>query len=174
MRAPYTLLPGVTLRKYQLIRDKYYPDVVLPDYENTEEDEELEPEMKIQLDEISCQKKSHLPKISVTFLFAVRRLAVYFFQSAFADEEVIVETPATEVVTQAAKLTQDTKQVLVPSVPDYLQGVYISGYVLWRKDDGSLTYDYALHDRYHRSFDYSYYAITVTPTSLPCLVNYSG
>ncbi|WP_162046386.1 zonular occludens toxin domain-containing protein [Vibrio taketomensis] len=69
MRAPYTLLPGVTLRKYQLIRDKYYPDVVLPDYENTEEDEELEPEMKIQLDEIKLPKESHLSQNFSYFSF---------------------------------------------------------------------------------------------------------
>ncbi|MFA1573960.1 zonular occludens toxin domain-containing protein [Vibrio cyclitrophicus] len=64
----------------------------------------------------------------------------------------------------------------VPHTPDYLQGVYISGHVMIIQSNGSVTYDYALHDRYHRSFDYAYFALKLTPAS-PCdawLVNYQG
>ncbi|HGF4930409.1 TPA: hypothetical protein ACF5BV_003138, partial [Vibrio parahaemolyticus] len=71
---------------------------------------------------------------------------------------------------------QSTSSKVIPTVPDFLQGVYISGHVMIRRASGQITYDYAMHDRYHRSFDYVYYSLKLVAAS-PCdawLETYDG
>ncbi|EPN4932215.1 zonular occludens toxin domain-containing protein [Vibrio fluvialis] len=65
------------------------------------------------------------------------------------------------------QVSTETKSVPSVRVPDYLQGAYISGHVLWKRN-GKITYEYAMHDRFNRSLDVTYYGVTVTPVA-PCL-----
>ncbi|HCG9059591.1 TPA: hypothetical protein NKB37_000641 [Vibrio parahaemolyticus] len=153
MRAPYSYLPGLTLRKYEYIRKQL-------ELESKKEDE-----MDISLDDIELEKpKPKFPKWSFIFFLIFSALAIGMWSIILSSPDAVAQEPG-----QPTTQTEQTQQVepKLPPVPDYLQGVYISGYFVMHKN-GKVTYDYALHDKFHRSFDYSHYALTVTPAA-PCV-----
>lgn len=109
------------------------------------------------LPEQKTKPKTKFPWFSL-FLFIFFLLgAIFFFSVAFSSES---NSPK-------AQTSPNAQQTNLPAVPDYLQGLYISGYLLIKRGD-KLTYDYAIHDRFHRSFDVSHFAVRVTPAA-PCL-----
>ncbi|MEK2011516.1 hypothetical protein WOB74_18660, partial [Vibrio parahaemolyticus] len=124
-----------------------------------------EDEMDISLDDIELEKpKPKFPKWSFIFFLIFSALAIGMWSIILSSPDAVAQEPG-----QPTTQTQQTQQVepRLPPVPDYLQGVYISGYFVMHKN-GKVTYDYALHDKFHRSFDYSHYALTVTPAA-PCV-----
>ncbi|HEQ3512566.1 TPA: hypothetical protein VGS70_004708 [Vibrio parahaemolyticus] len=109
-----------------------------------------------------------------------RLLALFFFivSPFYVWSLVLKQDPETSQVTSSSQTTSpnNSQRQVVSRVPDYLQGVYITGHIMIIRDDGTVTYDYALHDRYDRSFDHLHYGLTLTPSS-PCdawLKSYSG
>lgn len=152
MRATYSYLPGLTLRKYEYIRKQLKIESEQAD------------DMDITLDDIELEKpKQKFPKVSVFFFLLFTCLAIGSWFFILSSPDAI----ATEVSQPTHQTGQSQQSTQVAPVPDYLQGVYISGYFVMRKN-GNITYDYALHDRYHRSFDYSHFALSVTPAA-PCV-----
>ncbi|KFE30597.1 zonular occludens toxin domain-containing protein [Vibrio mimicus] len=109
------------------------------------------------LPEQKTKAKTKFPWLSLFLFFFFLLGAVFFLSIAFSSEP---DSPKT-------KTSPDAQQTNLPAVPDYLQGLYISGYLLIKRGD-KLTYDYAIHDRFHRSFDVSHFAVRVTPAA-PCL-----
>lgn len=105
--------------------------------------------------------KSKFPWKSTVLFLLFGGLSALSFAMAVDDKEPIqsqAESTPVETV---------TPQVVKPPVPEYLEGLYISGYVMSRKD-GVINYDYAIHDKFHRSFDVTHYGLTVTPAA-PCV-----
>ncbi|MCR9650167.1 hypothetical protein NB559_09915 [Vibrio parahaemolyticus] len=109
-----------------------------------------------------------IPFLSILLFISFLLAAAYSWSIALSDDEPVI---------QSNQSTQSTSsKVVVPAIPDFLQGVYISGHVMIRRASGQITYDYAMHDRYHRSFDYVYYSLKLVAAS-PCdawLETYDG
>lgn len=137
MRAPFSYIPGKTLKEW------YMSD---------------SPEQ-------TQQTKRKFPWLSIfSFLFfTIAATASWALVLGGDEPKQSQPNPQTPTTQQSV-----SPNVSIPQVPDYLDGAYISGYVLWKDKKGNLTYDYAIHDKHHRSFDVSHYAVTVTPAA-PCI-----
>ncbi len=137
MRAPFSYIPGKTLKEWYDSKPK-------------------------ETEQAKTKTKPKLPwgSIGLTGLFLFCAL---FFWSLVPNAAETQQSTETSSTSQANSNTQQ-----LPSVPEYLRGVYISGYVLWKDKDGNISYDYAMHNSDHLSFDTSHYGLTVTPAA-PCL-----
>lgn len=164
MRAPFSYIPGKTLKEW------YAPE---PELEKAQE-----PPMTIfgipniwKRTVVGQEPKTKKPWVSIvlTALFAFFAITLWSIVLSDSSEAQTVDgaASASESAQQTGNPNENTKP-LAPPVPDYLQGVYISGYLALKDSKGNITYDYAMHDRYHRSFDTLHYAVSVTPAA-PCL-----
>ncbi|KJF95130.1 hypothetical protein UB39_07115 [Photobacterium angustum] len=139
MRAPFSYVPCKTLASW-------YPDV---------KEEETKKEKQVK-------KK---PRSKFKYVAAFSSLAFFAFLAVLLMGASQPENQATTVqVTQQPQ--NDKSTVTKMPLPTYLDGIYISGYVLVKRGD-DYHYEYAIHDKNHKGFDAYYYGLTVTPVS-PC------
>lgn len=110
------------------------------------------------------KKKTKFPWGSLSLCILFGGLSAFAYSMTVSGSDSKTVAPVPEHVEQ--NRVSDSQQV-APVIPDYLDGVYISGYVMSRKD-GVVNYDYAIHDKSHRSFDVFHYGLTVTPAA-PCV-----
>lgn len=159
MRATYSLLPGQTLRKYEIIRQMQLKEAL------KKQDEEAN-EMNVTLDEITLPKeKPPFPKWQLLFFLLFCYLAYSTLSFALSADEST--SPTTQHSIQAQQVEVQQSAPVEPSVPDYLQGVYISGWVLIKRN-GNYIYDYAFHDQYDNGFDYTAFGMELKPAA-PCI-----
>ncbi|MGY5581449.1 zonular occludens toxin domain-containing protein [Vibrio cincinnatiensis] len=116
-----------------------------------------EPEIKSK----TVRKKFPLLSFFAFLLFSSFAVFAWSMALSSSDKDQVSQ----DVVTTVKSSTNDSKVI---KVPDYLQGARITGHVLWKKSDGTFTYDYAIHDRFNRSLDVTFYGVTLTPVA-PCL-----
>ncbi|WP_217532229.1 zonular occludens toxin domain-containing protein [Vibrio cholerae] len=155
MRATYSLLPGQTLRKYEIIRNMQEAQAK---QETTD--------MALTLDDIQLPKqKPPFPKWQLLFFLLFAFLAVFTWNSILSTDEPQQANQTQQ--TQTVKTESSNAPVPADDTPDYLKGVYISGWVLINKN-GAYVYDYALHNSEHTGFDYMAYGLQLKPAA-PCV-----
>lgn len=113
-------------------------------------------------EEIKVKPKNKKPWFTIFILLFFIFSAAYSWSIALSDDNPESLPKVEQIKEEPTKI-----KTVVNLIPDYLQGVYISGHVMIRRSNGVITYDYAMHDRYDRSFDYTYYSLKLTSAS-PC------